>query len=61
MADKKTTLQLQSELDDILLWFESDAIDIDEAVTKYQQGLKLVQELHDRLKTAENTIKKIAK
>jgi exodeoxyribonuclease VII small subunit len=57
----KTTTELQVELDTIIAWFDSDQVDIDEAVRKYEQGLKLVEELQARLKTAENKIKKIAK
>lgn len=61
MTKQLTTAQLQAELDDLLLWFESDKVDLDEAVSKYERGIVLVKELEARLKTAENTIKKIAK
>ena len=57
----KTTSELQAELDELLVWFESDQVDIDDAVKKYEHGLKLVAELQERLKSAENTIKKISK
>ena len=57
----KTTSELQAELDQVLLWFESERVDIDESVKKYEQGLALVKEIQQRLKTAENKIKKIAK
>ncbi len=58
---QKTTFELQTELDELLLWFESDKVDIDEAVAMYEHGLQLIAELQTRLKTAENTIKKISK
>ncbi len=58
---EKTTLQLQAELDELLLWFESEQIDIDEAVKKYEAGQKLVEQLQNRLKNAENVIKKMVK
>ena len=61
MTKQLTTAQLQAELDDLLLWFESDKVDLDEAVSKYERGIVLVKELEARLKTAENTILKIAK
>ena len=61
MTDKKTTSQLQAELDTILAWFESDKIDIDAAVKMYEEGLKLIEQLQERLNTAENTIKKVTK
>lgn len=58
---QKKTFELQQELDELLLWFETDKVDIDEAVAKYEYGLKLVAELQSRLKSAENSIKKISK
>jgi exodeoxyribonuclease VII small subunit len=56
----RTTAQLQSELDEMLSWFESGNMDIDEAVVKYEQGLTLIAEIEKRLKAAENTVKKLA-
>ena len=61
MSKEPTTAQLQTELDELILWFESDQVDLDEAVKKYQRGTELVAELQKRLKTAENVIKKITK
>jgi exodeoxyribonuclease VII small subunit len=61
MTTKLSTAQLQTELDELLLWFESDQVDLDEAVAKYKRGTELISELETRLKLAENTIKKIAK
>jgi exodeoxyribonuclease VII small subunit len=52
--------QMSRELDGILLWFESGDIDLDEAVNKYQQALKLIDEMEDYLKTAQNKIQKIS-
>mgnify|MGYP000871581895 FL=1 len=62
MATKeKSTTELQVELDTIIAWFESDQVDIDEAVKKYEQGLALIKELQARLVSAENTIKNSSK
>ena len=61
MTKELTTSQLQAQLDEIITWFEGDKVDLDEAVQKYQAGIKLVEQLQERLKTAENVIKKIAK
>ena len=61
MVKEQTTAQLQAELDELLLWFESDQVDLDEAVKNYELGTKLVAQLQARLKAAENTIKKISK
>lgn len=61
MDSKKTTAELQKELDELLLWFESDQVELDEAVKKYERGAKVIELLQERIKTAENTIKKITK
>ena len=61
MSNQKTTAELQTELDELLLWFESDQVDLDEAVKKYKRGTELVAELQKRLQSAENTINKIVK
>jgi len=60
-AKAKTYAQLAGELQAIIDWFESDDVDLDEAVQKYQAANKLVEELEKYLKTAENHIKKVAK
>ncbi len=64
MADKKqakTYSQLNDELDQIISWFESDKVDLDNAISKYQQAIELISQIEDHLKTAENKIKKISK
>jgi exodeoxyribonuclease VII small subunit len=48
--------QLQGELDNVLAELQRDDLDVDEALRYYQQGLKLVQQLEQYLKTAENKI-----
>ncbi len=58
MKDKKFA-ELQHDLEEIINWFESGEVDIDEAEEKYRQGLELVAELKQRLKVTENNIKKI--
>ncbi|HEU5004868.1 MAG TPA: exodeoxyribonuclease VII small subunit [Candidatus Saccharimonadales bacterium] len=62
MADKptKTYRQMNEELAEILAWFESEQVDLDQAVAKYEQAMKLLASMEDYLKTAENKIKKIA-
>lgn len=59
MAKDKTYKELRSELDQVLEWFENDAVDVDEAIAKYQQAIKLTKELQDYLQTAKNTVKKL--
>ncbi len=61
MAKQATTLDLQKELDELLLWFESDQLDIDLALKKFERGQQLIQELQARLQAAENTIQIVTK
>lgn len=57
----KTYSQLRTDLDELLQWFESDDIDLDQAAQKYEQTLQAVKALEDYLKTAENKITKLKK
>jgi exodeoxyribonuclease VII small subunit len=61
MAEKKsqTYAQLSDELAKLIAWFESDEVDLDSAITKYEEAIKLITQLENYLKTAENKIKKI--
>jgi exodeoxyribonuclease VII small subunit len=59
MAQNKSYREMAEHLDQIMLWFESDDIDIDEAVKKYEEAVKLLDEMEKYLKTAENKIRKI--
>jgi exodeoxyribonuclease VII small subunit len=58
MATKKY-IDIQAELTDILQWFEKDNLDIDEAIAKYEEAIKLTKQLESYLKQAENKVKKI--
>ncbi len=51
--------QLADELEEIMLWFESGQVTLDEAIARYEQANKLIAEMEDYLKTAQNKIKKI--
>jgi len=61
MADKtnKTYAQLSQELADIVAWFESGEVDLDQAIAKYEQASMLISELENYLKIAENKIERI--
>ena len=60
MTTKKTDYKaLRTELDDILEQLQSGDIHIDQAVPAYERGMKLVAELENYLKTAENRIEEI--
>lgn len=61
MVDKvKTYSQMSSELAELIAWFESDQVDLDAAITKYEEVVKLIGQMEKYLKVAENKIKKIA-
>lgn len=51
---------LRRELDDVLESLDSDVVDVDETVRLYEKGIKLVKELEDYLKNAENKINKVS-
>jgi exodeoxyribonuclease VII small subunit len=55
----KSYREMAEELDQIMQWFESGDLDIDEAVKKYEEATRLLNEMEKYLKTAENKIKKI--
>jgi len=41
-------------------WFESGDVDLDEALAKYQQAIKLIEQMETYLKNAKNKIKKVS-
>ncbi len=47
------------ELEDITGWFESEEIDLDQALVKFERGMSLAAELKDHLKTVQNRVEKI--
>lgn len=51
--------KMADELSVLVEWFESDQVDLDQAVDKYQQAMELLKEMEDYLKTAENKVLKI--
>lgn len=55
----KTYQQLAQELAEIINWFDSDQVDLDQALAKYEQAVKLLAEMEKYLKTAQNKIRKI--
>jgi len=56
----KTYQQMADELDRLIEWFESDSVNLDEAVGKYERAMELLSQMEDFLKTTENRVKKIA-
>lgn len=50
-----------NQLEEIVEWFESDDVDIDEALAKYEAGQKLANELQADIKETKNKFTKIKK
>lgn len=49
------------ELDELLAWFETGAVPVDEAIAKYQQAEGLLKQLQTYLGDAQRRIKQITK
>jgi exodeoxyribonuclease VII small subunit len=47
------------ELEAITAWFESEEVDLGEALTRFERGMTLADELKKELQQAENRIEKI--
>ncbi len=56
MKKDKSFQEKMTELDEILAWFESDEVSLEQSVAKYEQALALSKELQDELKNAQNKI-----
>jgi exodeoxyribonuclease VII small subunit len=63
MSEKSSkSLQTQlSELDELLAWFEQDDFDVEAALQKYEDGMKLIGDISDRLKNVENKVEVLKK
>ena len=48
-----------AELEAIVAWFESDSLDLDEALVKFERGMELANTLKDYLVNVENKVTKI--
>jgi len=61
-APKKsqTYQEMTTLLNQLMKWFESDKVNLDEAVEKYEQAMELLSSMQDYVNTAENKVKKIA-
>lgn len=61
MSDKTDFSKKLKKLEDIVEWFESEDIDLDKAVDKFEDGMKLAGELKKYLETVENRVEKVKK
>lgn len=47
------------ELEDITNWFESDKVDLDQGLAKFERGVELVAALRKHLQGVENRVEQI--
>lgn len=58
-TDQPNYQALKTELESVLAKLQTEDVDVDEALSLYERGLELVQQLDTYLKTAENTVKEL--
>ena len=62
MSNNQLTIQqLTDQLEELLAWFESEEITVEESVKKYEIATKISAEIEERLATAKNQITVIKK
>jgi exodeoxyribonuclease VII small subunit len=61
MTKAKSFKEKMSELEALLEWFDSEEVNLDEAVKKYEQALELSKELETELTSAKNKIEVLNK
>jgi len=47
------------ELEGIIEWFESEEVDLDEGIKRFERGLELARTCKERLKEVENKVNEI--
>lgn len=57
----KDITKLLGELESIVNWFESDQVDLAQAVKRYEQGLKTIKQLETLLDQAKLRVEHIDK
>ena len=58
---EKSIKQDLDEFESIVQWFDSDDVDIEKAITKYEEGVALAEEIKKRLETEKNRIEILSK
>ena len=53
--DKSLSDQLK-DLDELIAWFDQDDFDLDEALKRFDEGIKLTEQIEARLSQLENKI-----
>lgn len=62
MAKKELSYrELSEELDDIVGSLQTEDVDVDEAIKRYERGMAIVKELEAYITEAENKISRVKK
>ncbi len=59
--NEQSIQQKMKLLEELVEWFESDDVDIDEALKNYEKAMKLANQLEKDIKSAKNEFTKIKK
>lgn len=51
--------QLMAQLDEIVAWFNAGNVDIEQAAKKFDEGVKLAEQIKQRLAETENKVNQI--
>lgn len=57
--DQLSLTELMSQLDQIVAWFNSGEVDIDQAATKFDEGVKLAEVIKAKLAETDTKINQI--
>lgn len=57
--DKLSLTELMNQLDQIVAWFNSGEVDIDEATVKFDEGVKLAEVIKAKLAETDTKINQI--
>ncbi|MCL2280500.1 exodeoxyribonuclease VII small subunit [Candidatus Saccharibacteria bacterium] len=57
MSNQKSLRKLMNEFEVIVAWFDSDNLDVEAATTKFEEGVKLAEQIQQQLTEAKNKIK----
>lgn len=60
-TNKKSVEAKIDELEQLLVWFESNEVTVDSALEKYNRAGEIASELEDELKKAKNQVEVIKK
>lgn len=58
-TNKKSVEAKIEELEQLLVWFESNEVTVDSALEKYERAGQITSELEDELKKAKNQVEVI--